>query len=949
MPRNFIPNEAQQRVIDVVNGPIQVIACAGSGKTATVSRRIAEMVRSGIDRDSIVAFTFTEKAAEELKLRIRQEMGRINPENPILRDMYVGTIHSFCRKILKEYDPPTTSYDIIDRNHLAAFILQHYGRLALWNVYSGDKFRIVQGFINDFNIMRRELLENQLRSSTLRSSTEFARVYDELRRLLNEYHFLDFEELINRTIRLLEGNAEAMAKVRDRYRYYTVDEYQDIDTSQERLIGLLAGPNRNLCVVGDDDQSIYKWRGARVSNFLTFNQRYGGASERLEYNYRSTKGVVDLARTFISTNQNRLPKQMTTDLEGDLGDLYMVRFGTETEELDFSCDKIRNLVDVVLTDADGNRSSIRYGDIAVLFRRKEDMGAWINRFEQLGLPFTVKGRDTLFLRPETNMIRYGFAFMATGVPGKNVQILDDRPGINNPTTFQVSEADIRTIINTCPSPIRENADRIIRYLNGRRTWFANPSSRRIQPQEILQGFIASMGFDTVDLRDPRIEAIMYDIGEVSNLFMEFETVRRLIFPDEIIDLVEFTEWAYDHADCSGQTQTAIDAISMMTIHGAKGTEFPAVFVPSLTTIKLGRTTPNRFGAPPGSLGAIFDYGVYDAGAEEIRRLLYVAITRSKKFLSLSTALQNIGYTNNQRPHSFFIELEAQNQGAALNSPMADPTARERAQLPPDGSSYLYPTSYSELRYFINCPYDFMMRNLFKLRPMIDSSFGYGSAVHNVLRRLHKEYEDGGGLMPSATQIAAMVEDPDTFYLRYSAGSVEAGLKQAAKRVITSYVASYGADIGKTFRAEVPFEFPIDDPTTGGTALVSGSIDLMERKNARGEVTEVDVVDFKTSESPTLAWDSRVRDAEFQIRLYAKATQTNMDIRTARGFVHYLNDGARIPVDVSDMALNQVETAVVRSTRGIVNRQFVPSPTQDKCPECDHRDLCRFKAIRPPAI
>jgi DNA helicase-2/ATP-dependent DNA helicase PcrA len=653
-----------------------------------------------------------------------------------------------------------------------------------------------------------------------------------------------------------------------------------------------------------------------------------------------------MARRFVSSNQDRLDKEMKTDRSSDLGDIYLVRFTQEIDEIDFACDKIDNLIDTVWEDADGNRSSIRYGDIAILLRRRDDMEAWIKAFERRGLPFTVKGRDTLFIRPETNIIRYGMAFMASGVLDSYIRILDDRNGPVNQgstRTFEVTETDLRNLINRCQPPIRDNEDRIIEFLIGSRAWFAAPTSRRIQPQQILQDFIASMGFDSVDLRDPRNEAIMYDLGEVSNLFMEYETVRRMIFPEDIIDIVTFSEWAYIHADCSGQVQPTIDAINITTIHGAKGTEFPVIFVPSLTKLKFGRTAPNDYGSSFRALRDVFDYGNYDTGEEELRRLLYVAMTRSKKFLFMTSASRNIGYVNRQAPHQFFEELQAQTDPIIITSPMADPTARVKERLPPEGTSYVYPTSYSEIRYYINCPYEFLLRTVFKIRPMIDSSFGYGSAVHNSLRRMHKEFEDGGGLMPSSSQIEQLVDDQDTFYLRYSGGAVEENLKAAAKKILKSYVANYGSDIARTFRAEVPFEFPIEDTVTGGVVLVSGAIDLMEKMNERGEVTEVEVVDFKTSVSPQLAWDSRVMDAEFQVRLYAKATQTNMDLRTARGFVHYLNDGQRNPVDVGDIALNQVEMAVAGATRGIINRNFGPSSSSSKCADCDHKKLCVFKA------
>jgi len=257
--------KAQEQAIKHIKGNLQIIACAGSGKTEVVSRRIAEIIKSGVKPENILAFTFTEKAAEELKFRIRKKIDESCPKTPELSEMYVGTIHSFCFKILKEIMPKFRNYDVLDE-HTRVLLLAGYGNhkhLHLDKLNVPWRYASISAFIRNVDVIREESIDpNDLPEG------EFKIGYKRYEELLEKERFLDFSSMIRHVVDLLEKDKSLLKDVQKKYQYITVDEYQDVNPLQEKLIRLLAGANGNLCVVGDDDQAIYQWRGTQVEAIL---------------------------------------------------------------------------------------------------------------------------------------------------------------------------------------------------------------------------------------------------------------------------------------------------------------------------------------------------------------------------------------------------------------------------------------------------------------------------------------------------------------------------------------------------------------------------------------------------------------------------------------------------------------------------------------------------------
>ncbi|WP_232688004.1 ATP-dependent helicase [Halobacterium zhouii] len=944
----------QKEVINHQEGPLQVIACAGSGKTHTISARIAQMVHDGVDRDQILAFTFTENAAEELQVRIREMMQEANPNNPILGNMYVGTIHGFCLdRVLHEFDPDTLSYDVLNDNQLSAFLANNYPHLGLYEIGEEDEYpytkaQQINRFKKDIDALRRELIEEDVRASGDGLTQEFLEVYDAFQEEMEDSHFYDYQEIIYETVQRLQQDEELLEKVQSQYEYIIVDEYQDVNTAQEELIQLIAGEEKNVCVVGDDDQAIFRWRGAQVDNFLSFEDRYEADVIRLEENHRSTEAIVDIAHSSIQRNTRRLPKQMRSDSNYDVGDIYQYFFDRDQEEVEFIADKIEHHHHTRFEDPTTREErALTYGDFAILFRRKRDMDLIQEELEERGIPYTVRGRDNLFGRPETEFLRLAFGYIARGYDD-DLQVIDaedsDLSAWGDTEYMSVSEDDLRNAIRSNPR-LEDREDEIMTTLIEKRAWYEDPTSRRIHPQDELQDVLSAMGLgdeEAVESTDDEAfpESLMYDLGQVSELFKDFETVYEMIFPDQIANLVRFLDYALENANPQIDDPTLVNAVNLMTIHSAKGTEYPAVFMPCLSTFKFG-SSPSGSARDSWLPDDVFDAEIYFEDTENLRRLFHVGVTRAKKFLFLTGAEENRGYDFSLSPNDFYTEVRDDDHPSVMQELRADPTPRQDVEPDEELANVVYPTSFTDLRYFKKCPFDYKLRNIYNFAPTIDSAFGYGFAVHDVLREVHQRFEDNQqALLPSPGEVERMVENPERFYLRYASGEVEDNLREEAARVLKDYVREYGDDVALTYKAEEPFEYLIEGADSSGEALISGEIDLLERRDPEtGEVEEVNVIDFKTEKEPDSVHDPKLVASEFQVRLYAAATQSELDLSAVDGYIHYLSEGNRRTVDLSDSRLEQVEQDVESDVDSIMDRDFFATPDSEICSTCDFQDIC----------
>lgn len=653
-------NEQQKQGVFTVDGPVLLLAGAGSGKTRVLTHRIAYLIEEmGVDSWNVMAITFTNKAAGEMKERVKDIVG-LGAEK-----IWVSTFHSTCVKILHRYidrlgyDNNFTIYDTDDQKTVMKDICK---RLQI-----DTKMMKERSFLSAISSAKDELVspnEYSLHAMGDFKKQKIAQVYQEYQTVLKKNNALDFDDLIMQTVELFKACPEVLENYQKRFRYIMVDEYQDTNTAQFELIRLLADKHHNLCVVGDDDQSIYKFRGANIRNILDFEKVYPEAVViRLEQNYRSTQNVLDAANAVISNNKGRKVKSLWTD-KGEGNRIHFRIFDTAYEEAEFVTGDIARKKREGIAD---------YGECAVLFRTNAQARILEERFVVEGIPYDVVGGVNFYSRRE---IKDLLAYLKTIDNGKDdlaVKRIINVPkrGIGAATIARVQDyADMREI--SFYEALQE-ADQIMAI---------GKSGAKLVPfVTMIQAFRSKLSYYGLgDL----IRDIIETTGYIQNLEAadEEDAENRIENIDELISKIVSYEEANEEATLSEFLEEValvadIDKVGednnkvlLMTLHSAKGLEFENVYL-----------TGMEDGVFPSYMTIASDD---PDEVEEERRLAYVGITRAKSDLSLSYAKQRMirGETQYNAISRFVKEIPGDlldnRPPAPKYKPIATPVPRKTA-------------------------------------------------------------------------------------------------------------------------------------------------------------------------------------------------------------------------------------------------------------------------------
>ncbi|MDA8207931.1 MAG: ATP-dependent helicase, partial [Actinomycetota bacterium] len=433
--------EGQTEAIDCLDQPLQIIACAGSGKTQVISERTAAILRTpGAEPRNVVAFTFTEKAAAELKNRVYEIVGE---QTVGLAEMYIGTMHGYCLDLLQRLVPETFKFSaltdvtnrmLIDRNSKMSG-LTSCPTTAL-NVPYLRRYQDSKLYQQVTSVLREDNVDEGA------VPDEVWTAFADYMKLLYDHNYFDYTEMIHLAVKLLEGDpadpdcgSEAKL-VQDHIaadiRYVVVDEYQDVNPLQERLIKGLTRFGANLCVVGDDDQTIYQWRGSEVSNIVTFADRYTDVRQlTLADNFRSSEGIVEVARSVaeLISVEKRLSKNMVAAgcQEYERGDLLALDFPNEVAEAAWICDQIETMRGLAFADNAGMEPrGLSWSDFAVLYRSVAgDAGPLVEEMRRRSIPHVVKGLNRLFDTPEIQAVVAVFQYMVSEIDATALQMAWD--------------------------------------------------------------------------------------------------------------------------------------------------------------------------------------------------------------------------------------------------------------------------------------------------------------------------------------------------------------------------------------------------------------------------------------------------------------------------------------------------------------------------------------------
>ena len=985
MPINLTLTQAQKKAVEYNGGNLLILACAGSGKTETLASRIVRMVKNDVDRNSIVAFTFTEHAADELKQRIRMKLEVEIPEEPALGDMYVGTIHSFCLRILREQDPRYRQYEVMDDVRQAALIATNFVRFDD-NPEKGiglDRLRprtrsksygeTLRTFLNTLNIVFQQNIDvEELRDPILADAIQT------YRKIAYEApnHFFDFNQIVETLTHYLESNPEKLSNLRNRLEHIFVDEYQDVDDRQEHLIRLLTnnghGPP-HVTVVGDDDQALYGFRGASVNNILTFRHRYPGVERiTLTENFRSTEAIVSIADEAVRQIKNRITKDPVArrpsengqfkEHFADLGDIQLRTFLTEEDEADWIADRILKLHGVAYDNGIKKRG-LDYADMAILLRSVRNSGAiFAERLRKKGIPSVISGMGGLFDNDEVRVIQAAFCLLT-----KSEFTLPNSSGKIEFLTTGETRDFVRQAIERLKESGRFgptcSSTHFLSFLGQTRAELdrrALPKPKRpdnlgarIYPQALFHEMLKELGARDDDWPHDTL----YNLGAFSSLLTSFEAVHQWVTPARLKSLVLFlSNWAVKYVDEGVPVNTGtLNSVRIMTVHAAKGLEWPVVFLPRISShifpSNLRSRGPDTF-LPKES----YDPSTYIAGDDGERRLWYVALTRCSKFLHVSSLDRP-----RKRPTIYFKKINHE----CVCRDGSDPTPRTSlAATPPIGADIL-PTTYSDLATYWRCEKEYQLRSLMNFSPGVGEQFDYGRQLHNILAEIHQQVIDG--VPVESLDIRDLVER--RFTLRYTRGTPFDLLKEAAYKGLVQYIQEFSSYISKARAIEKPFEFI--EPKSG--TLVSGVVDLLERgpEDAPPSQREiVGIVDFKAKKINSLQeYDAVAARASEQLQMYAVGVKYAFNHEPGSAAAHIINHAQlpldvrreqktkRIPVDISETAQKAIQQRVVKTVKnirkGLETQEFATSGiAAGHCNRCDFKSFCKgftqYKSIESTA-
>ncbi|HWY26697.1 MAG TPA: UvrD-helicase domain-containing protein [Candidatus Angelobacter sp.] len=656
-------NERQREAVLSTEGPLLVLAGAGTGKTRVITYRVAHLIEKGIPGSAILAVTFTNKAADVMKERIGDLLRASGRD---ARDVWVSTFHSFCARLLRRESHNlglARDFAIYDDDDQTSAVKRALVQLDLATEdYPPRSVRAQISHAKNHGVTAEQMESEatQMRDDTRKEVASIFRVYTEI---LRKASALDFDDLLLRAVELLREHPNVRAAWNSRFQYLMVDEFQDTNHAQEELVRLLAGPRKNVCVVGDEDQSIYGWRGARAGNLKRFTEvDFPGAKIiRLEENYRSTQKILDAAAAVVKNNSNRLGKT----LQGTLGSGDLLRFfeaPDSTSEADYICSELSS---IVRRDSDAR--------LAVLYRTSSQSRSFEEVLRRLGIRYRVVGGFSFYERAE---VRNALAYVRLLFhPEDDVALL---------RVINVPPRGIgATTVATLGARARETGQSLWEVIRSGDAGAGKKSSTSLQafcklieelheecnelpPAQMMERVLERTGYlDWVEQQDNLEHTSRAEnLRELANAMAEATEQGQTL------------EDVLDHAALVSDADEFDETIpvSLMTLHSAKGLEFDTVF---LAGLEEGLLPHSR------SLDRPQD-------VEEERRLFYVGMTRAKKSLTISRAIYRRSYGEDRLraslPSRFLSEIPGELLAMVPGS-MSEPGETRRYEADPDYSEY----------------------------------------------------------------------------------------------------------------------------------------------------------------------------------------------------------------------------------------------------------------------
>ena len=965
-------NDEQRAAVQHPGGPLLIIAGAGTGKTQVITRRIAWLITTRRARpEQILALTFTDKAAAEMEARV----------DGLVPYGFVGatiaTFNAFCDRLVREHAVElglTSQLHVESQAEILVFLRERLFELglkrylplgnpdahlrALHGVFDRARSEDVspERYLEFASALAAAAGDDAERRDRAEAELEKARAYERFTALLLAAGRVDFSSQISLALRLLRERPYLRREYQERFRWILVDEFQDTNHAQFELIRLLAGPERHITVVGDDDQSIYRFRGAKVENLLEFLDTFPGAHEvLLKRNYRSGQSILDCAHRLIQhNNPQRLEAQRGLDkrLVSERRDATGAVLAGAVEHRAFQtgsdqCDTIAAEIAGAIAAGEAKGS-----DFAVLARAHNHLDPVALALQARGLRFRRVGMRGLYTRPEVLLCLNALRSIARPDDGGSVYMVLGDP------LFGADPVDLarlgarardshRGLLRVAVEAVARDTElgdatraAVSRFAALHHELARLAASR--PTSEVLYAFVKDSGLLERLMAEENPENLER-AQNLNKLFGITARVGRLLTRDLVGEFVPHLDLLIELGDdpTAADVEGDEDAVSLLTAHGAKGLEFPCVYLVDLTQQRFPQYPKGESLPFPPELRHAAGDDREDHYREE-RRLFYVGMTRARDRLVLCHA-QDLGGKRAAKPSQFLHEalgLAAPAGGAtgasafesiARFAPVPDPAAAAVAALGPDQPLAL---SHSGVAAYLDCPLQYYFAHVAHVPLPANPTLMYGQAIHHGIKIWHQHRLKG---LP--------IEIKDVVAAYESAWSSEGFLTLAheermqaqGREVLERFVRNDLAAGFKPIAVEMEFRFLL------GHNQVSGRWDRIDER-PEGIV----LVDYKTSETDEEERaEQKARDSARtgQLGLYALAYRETRDVMPARLELHFVGSGTVGAVDVVPEHLERARERIERAAEGIRAARFDATPDARTCGRCDYRQICRFSAAR----
>jgi DNA helicase II / ATP-dependent DNA helicase PcrA len=968
-------NKAQKQAVTHDQGPAILIAGAGTGKTTVITQRIAHLIdKKKATPEEILAVTFTEKAAAEMAERIDQLL-------PLgYSDLWIHTFHGFCERILKDYAIDIglpNDFKLLDgtaawllvRQNLDKFKLDYYKPL-------GNPTRFVHALLQHFSRCKDEVIypedylkhaenihldtdqaadreEVKQESKRIREVAEAYHVYQQL---LLDNNAMDFGDLINYTLKLFQKRKNVLEKFQKQFKYILVDEFQDTNWAQYELIKLLASPANNIMVVGDDDQAIYKFRGAAISNILNFKKEHlptGKAGKKiaeifLTDNYRSGQKILDTAYNFIQLNdpdrleyqykkaKTPLNKKLTSHIE-DKGEVKVLSFVDKNSEIDGILNKI---VDLKKKDKDLN-----WSDFAILVRANDQAQGFVSMMRKIGVPHQFMASRGLYAQDIVlDIIAY-------------LKLLDnyhESPALFRILSLSITRLDIKTIINlthlankkrwSLYYALQHHKGELNISLGETRTIqeiFNNINKHtelaKTKPvSQVVYQWLEDSGY----LQMLTLEDNQYNkeqLGFLNQFYRKIRSWEEEALAPTVHDFVDSIEMELESGEQGAMQydqEAGPDVVKVMTVHGAKGLEFKYIFVSNLVHLRF----PSTARKDPIEMPKEFikeDLPSGDAHLQEERRLFYVALTRAKLGVYLTWA-KDYGGAREKKPSRFLEEIKIKHQTITA-AQIKEPEEVDKKLV--DVKFALPKTfSFSQLKAYETCPRQYYYNWIAKVPIKGNAVFSFGQTMHSTLHKFYKLIKERSeasqqDLFNKASKTKYPTQkDLLKFYEEswiddwYKSAEQKEDYRQNGTRILQEYYDEHKNKWTVPLYLEKGFTIKI------GQYSLRGVIDRVDTDKAG----EWDIIDYKTGRPK----EKVTFEDKKQLLLYQIAADEVFQSKTKNLAFYYLENNTPVSFVGTETEIKKTKDWAIKAIDNILSADFTAKPG-NPCQYCDFNQICPF--------